>query len=184
MRLIAVFALLGVAFGLSGCFISDDPLITPADARYPVPDGARFVRTTVGTASPGSDEDVLVRREGDLYVHEATDPVDGKKDVMRGRMTDLDTGRFVAMAEGEGGAYYIYTVFVPRESGYDEYQVTCTDLADVAKAQNKVIGDFGASHPQNGDDCKFTRLQDLKAALIVVLANRTSRDAHYAPRTP
>lgn len=57
------------AMALGGCYVSKTPLITQANADYPIKDGARFESYVPRGRAWRRDEERVVRREGDHYVY-------------------------------------------------------------------------------------------------------------------
>jgi hypothetical protein len=172
--IIRSFAALCLAMLLSGCFVSDEPLITPKNADYPIPHGAVFVKSsTVRTQTEYEpfDNAVLisrdygdtVRREGGYYVHEETG-ANGIKNLSRGLMKKIDGKTYLVMGEDKEQGRYWYGLFVQDGEEWVQYKVLCDDLVAGAKRAVVPLEDFGAVRTPSGA-CKFTSLDKLMHAI-------------------
>jgi hypothetical protein len=163
-----------LALGLSGCFISDKPLLTPANADYSIPHGAVFIKSSIVRTQTEyepfdnailitRDYDNKVRREGGYYVHEETG-VNGVKNVSRGLMKKIDKDNYLVMGEDKEEGRFWYGLFVREGEEWVQYKVLCEDLVFSAKRAVLPLSDFGAVRTPSGA-CKFTSLERLMHAI-------------------
>jgi hypothetical protein len=168
------FAAFGLAVLLSGCFVSDEPLITPKNADYPIPHGAVFIKSSIvrtQTEYEPFDNAVLisrdygdtVRREGGYYVHEETG-ANGIKNSSRGLMKKIDKTKYLVMGEDKEAGRFWYGLFVQEGEEWVQYKVLCEDLVAGAKRAVVPLEDFGAVRTPSGA-CKFTSLEKISHAI-------------------
>lgn len=152
---------LGASVLLSACFISNTPLIAPADADYPIADGARFA---VWKLDPGGNriydaEHVTVTRAGADYVYSLRDETP-----VHGLMKEIAPGAYIVMGRDltkPGKATYAGL----RKDGdrWLRYAPNCSDFARMAAEHGKSRADFHIE--ASGNDCAFSTYADLKAAM-------------------
>jgi hypothetical protein len=157
--------LLGASALLSACFISDKPLIAPADADYPIADGARFAvwKLDPGGKRTGDVEHVTMTRDGADYVYSLRDETP-----LHGLMDEIGPNTFIVMgrdATKPGKA--TYAAFRKDGNRWLRYAPYCSDFARLAATHGKSRADFHIE--QSGNDCAFSSYADLKAAMEIHL---------------
>jgi len=152
---------LGTSALLSACFISNTPLIAPADADYPIANGARFA---VWKLDPGGHriydaEHVTVTRAGADYVYSLRDETP-----LHGLMKEIAPGAYIVMgrdATKPGKA--TYAGFRKDGTRWLRYAPNCSDFARLAVEHGKSRADFHIE--ASGNDCALSTYADLKAAM-------------------
>ena len=171
VRLLIAAALLVL---LSGCFISDEPLLTPENADYPIAHGSVFIKSSVLRAQTdyepfdnavviSRDYDNKVKREGGYYVHEETG-ANGVKNVSRGLMKQIEKNAYLVMVQDKESGRYWYGLFEREGEEWVQYKVLCEDLVASAKRAGEPLENFGAVRTPSGA-CKFTSLERLMHAI-------------------
>ncbi|HEY4343018.1 MAG TPA: hypothetical protein VGN05_01620 [Parvibaculum sp.] len=167
---------LGASVLLSACFISDKPLIAPADADYPIADGAHFAvwKLDPGGKRVGEAEHVTVTRAGADYVYSLRDETP-----VHGLMNEIAPGTFIVMgrdATKPGKA--TYAVLRKDGTSWLRYAPNCSDFARLAATHGKSRADFHIA--QSGNDCAFPSYADLKAAMEMHLQFATPNGEYVA----
>lgn len=168
-------AALAACLLLAGCFISKTPLFGPAEADYPISDGARFaVYKLDGNGNRLSDapRHVTITRKGPdyLYTLDGDDPV-------AGLMDDIGNGDFIALGRGEKpGDAVMYGLFRKKGEGWLRYSPNCSDFARAAAMHGQSRETFNIT--QSGNDCAFTSYTDLKRAMAA-LVQYSAADNEY-----
>ncbi len=178
MRYLRLSLVLVALVGLSGCLHSEKPLITAEIADYPIADVTKFSKTSLeGKAE--AEPNVVVRREGDLYVFDA----EGESEPMKGRMKRIapDTYLAMAMQDDKGWLYALYT---HKDGAYFQYTATCDVLKEFADAAKKPLADFATQRVEGNADCDFATLEDVSKAFLFMVDAGLTPDIRYAPLTP
>ncbi|MCE9648390.1 MAG: hypothetical protein K8R18_02090 [Parvibaculum sp.] len=167
---------LGACALLSACFISDKPLIAPADADYPIADGARFAvwKLDPGGKRTGDVEHVTVTREGADYVYSLRDETP-----VKGLMDDIGNDTYIVLARDvtkPGKA--TYAAFRKDGSRWLRYAPNCSDFARLAATHRKSRADFHIE--ASGNDCAFSDYADLKAAMEMEVRYATPNGEYVA----
>lgn len=153
---------LGASALLSACFISDAPLIAPADADYPIADGTRFAVWKLddkGERKRETPAHAVVTRDGANYVY--TEP--GEKPIT-GLMDDMGGGAYIVLFHDEDHpGQSIYGLLQKSGDNWRSHGITCPDFAKLAKAHGKSLADFHTADDRG--NCAFSNHDDLKAAM-------------------
>ncbi len=160
MRLLIVVAAAGL---LSACFVSKTPLFTPADADYPIADGARFTVWKIdplGKRIDDAPDHLTVTRDGADYVYTLRD-----EKPVKGLMDDIGNGFYIALSRdmtkpGETS----YALFHNTGTKWLRYAPVCSDFARLAAEHGKSRADFHIE--PSGNNCAFKTYADLKAAMM------------------
>jgi hypothetical protein len=157
----AVFALL-CALALSGCFKSDNPLITVFNSVAPIPEGTYSYRDT-----GGKEKSVVITRE--LTVTKMINADDnGALKLSYFLMRDVGDGWYVVQ-DGRN-AYGLIQLKNDVVIEYDEARY-CRDLKEALEEEQRPLSDVGATSPTSGDNsgiCTFASFDDLLAAFQVL----------------
>lgn len=139
-------------FGLSACFLSEQPLITGAESQHPLPAGEYLAR---GADEPDGGDRFSVSHAGpDTLVQEAGDD---EPSVLRFR--ELDDTTYVMQSAEDG--VYLYGALRTRDGGAEIWLAQCEDLTD---AERRRIG-----VPMQNDECLFGDWDALAEALALVV---------------
>lgn len=176
---------LALFVALSGCFVSNTPLIEPSMAVYPIADGTVFEKSSENrerdTFGP-FDNKVVIKRDGPYYVHEETGG-DGTVSTSRGLMIEFAPGIYLVMSDDQEGKLYYYTLFVRQGVNYVQYRILCEDLVLRARKSGLEPAYFGAVKTPN-DLCKFSSLDSLKSAMSFARGQALAkRWAVYKPKS-
>lgn len=158
-RFAAIFA---ASLLLSACFVSKKPLFGPAEADYPVADGARFAVYKLddnGARTGEAPRHVAVTRKGDDYIY----TLDGETP-MTGLMDDIGGGDYIALvrdAEKPGEA--VYGLLRKKGDGWLRYSPECSDFIRAANKHGQDRASFNIA--PSGNDCAFSSYEDLKKAM-------------------
>lgn len=155
------FALL-LPLAVTGCFTSDQPLITDKDSETPIP---------VGIYSFKSDSET---RTFDLSI-------DGTRTKLTGKESDGTSTSDYLLIRGIGNGYHVamdsdkdYALIRVTGNQVVEYKESdnCKLLQAEAKNANVRISDWGVVEIVPGDDdtCKFANYDDVAHAFKVLLA--------------
>jgi hypothetical protein len=172
MRLLAIVA--GASL-LAGCFISKDDLIAPADADYPIADGAHFAVYKLdagGKRTGDAPKHITITRKGAdyLYVLDHEKPAPGLMD-------DIGGGNYIAMAHHLDKPHEsIYVLFHRTDGNWLRYAPNCSDFARLAAAHGKSRADFHIT--ASGNNCAFSSYEDLKKAMALHI-QYAAPDAEY-----
>jgi hypothetical protein len=157
---------LAAALLLSGCFVSTSDLIAPADADYPVADGARFTLHRLdetGARTGEKTDEMHVARAGDRYTMMMGE--DGK--LFTGLMKEIAPGLYAVLAreadskEAEGGLY----VLLERDGdNWKRWGMICPDFVALAEERGIALAEFGAT--VENSDCVVKDFAGLKKALM------------------
>lgn len=147
---------------LAACFVSKTPLFGPAEADYPIADGARFAVYKLdnnGERTSDAPRHVVVARKGADYVY----TLDGEEPVA-GLMDDIGGGDYIALvrdAEKPGEA--IYGLLRRKGEGWLRYSPECSDFIRAASRHGHSRASFNIA--PSGNDCAFSSYDDLKKAM-------------------
>lgn len=176
---------LGLFVALSGCFVSNGPLIDPSQAVYPILDGAVFEKSSANrerdTFGP-FDNKVVIKRDGPYYVHEETGG-DGSVSTSRGLMVEFAPNVYLVMSDDQEGKLFYYTLFVRQGANFVQYRILCEDLVLRGRKSGLEPDYFGAVKTPN-DMCKFSSLDKLKSAMSFARGQALAkRWAVYTPKS-
>jgi len=159
-------AALAACLLLTACFISKVPLFGPAEADYPISDGARFAVYKLdsnGKRMEDAPRHVTITRKGAdyLYTLDGDDPV-------AGLMDDIGNGDFIALGRGEKpNDAVMYGLFRKKGDGWLRYSPNCSDFARAAAQHGQSRETFNIT--PSGNDCAFTSYADLKRAMAALV---------------
>ena len=167
MAMLRWLILISASLLLSGCFISETLLFSPADADLPLADGTVLITYALDDAGKRKDEPpsrLVVERKEQSYIFKPDG--DGP---FRAIFDDMGNGYFVAaeldVASDTGPQYGL--VHQVGESWF-AYTVTCSDFEALIKKQKK-LADFHIK--KSGSQCRFTSYDDVKNALMFIADN-------------
>ena len=149
-RFFSPAALIGAAVLLSGCFVSEDPLIKPSDADHPFAASLSYVGFRDEEGSWKEDETGVLDRAGDFYLmrtgDEANPPVLLFKSIRPN----------VYVAQQPDSGHYIYGLMQVAGNIVYEYGFSCDSTKDAAFIRSGAIS-------QKDGDCYVKSLSDLAA---------------------
>jgi hypothetical protein len=163
-------ALLAVlALGLSGCLVSEGPLIAPGDAAFPLPDRASAERFTFGDDKKWAHQaNDTAYRAGSGYVVTREDG-----DEMEMTLKHIAQNTFIAQVKnGDGG--YMYGLLVFQGNTIYEYAPDCEDFTEVEKQRFGLV--------KKDDDCTVTSVQGLADAYLAQLQKGIHAGTSYVLR--
>ncbi len=153
---------------LSGCFISDKPLFSPADAEQPLADGtklAAFALDSDGKRKEDGPQTVTLKHIENGYLVSPSDD-----EPFRVLFDDIGDRYFIGVASDEDPTKSpLYGLFHQTGTSWFAYLPVCSDFRDLAKAQGKSLKDFHIADAES--DCRFTSYEDLKSALMFLAAH-------------
>jgi hypothetical protein len=165
-------SILAVTFFLTGCFVSDEPMIGPRDYAYPFPNQAKGDAYTFDgkTGQWTYDHDFSLRRAGAEYVLSENDdttpfvlmPI-GRNEWLAQNGTSDGRYQYGLLRLGDNGAYYVY------------------DLSDLCNALN---GDDDRTYQveKSEDDCVAHSQAGLIAAIRNKMPSTTAASTSYIIR--
>lgn len=156
------------ALALSGCFKSDNPLISVFDSVAPIPEGTYSYKD-----SGGKEKSVVITRE--LTVTKMID-VDDKGAPKLSYLLMRDVGDGWYIVQDGRNAYGLIQLKNDVVIEYDEARY-CRDLKEALEEEQRRLSDVGATSPNSGDNsgvCTFSSFDGLLAA-FQVLENHGSR---------
>ena len=162
---------ISAALLLGGCFISTGDLIKPADADYPVADGARFTVHSLDEEGRRADEKpqaVAIVRDGDWYVMTTGD--DGKP--FRGLMDEIAPALYAVMvheADGDPADGNLYALVKRDGSGWQRWSMVCPDFVGLAEAKGVALSEMGVT--LDSSDCVVADFASLRTALLFAYEN-------------
>lgn len=164
-----------VCLALAGCFISKTPLFGPADADYPIADGARFMAYKLddgGRRTADAPRHVVVTRKGSDYLY----TIDGE-DPVAGLLDDIGNGDFIGLArDPTKPGEVMYGLFRKHGEGWLRYSPNCSDFARAAAKHGQSRETFNIT--PSGNDCAFASYADLKRAMTA-LVQYAAPDVEY-----
>lgn len=153
---------LGLAFALSGCFVSDKPLIAEADSVTPVAPG-RYVNPSM---DPGTY--ALVTVNGNVTVLSSSDDK-GNTEEMAFLMRNLRNDYYIVMDRDDSS----YTLVRVHDGTVDEYDAGqyCKKLHALAKKRGADMASFGVVNEQQDETsiCYFDNYDKLAGAFAALL---------------
>lgn len=166
---IALLAVLAV--GLSGCLVSEDPIITSGEAAFPLPDRVSAERLKPGENGGWQhDADETAYRSGTGYVvtHEGGDE-------MELTLKRIAQNTFIAQTKsGDGG--FMYGLLVFQGNTIYEYGIDCDDFSP------SELQRYGLLKKDDGDDCTVTSAQGLAAGYLAQLQKGKNPNGAYVLR--
>ncbi len=161
-------AILALALGLSGCLVSEEPLVAPGEAAFPLPDRASAERFhpdgNNGWAHEAND---TAYRAGAAYIVTRENG-----DEMEMTLKRIAQDTFIAQAKGSDGGY-LYGFLVFKGSTIYEYAPDCEDF-DAGEMQR-----YGIVKKSDGDDCTVSSAQGLAAAYLDYLRKGKGASTAY-----
>ena len=160
------------ALALCSCFVASNPLITKANAVWPL-DGKTYTSYSWDDATSSwkqSGSGKLERRADTYRLHPDPDPGQqpNPKDDMDFLLADLGGGYFAAQAIDTGDAHTILLDVIKRDGNtVYEFVLKCVD-ADKALAAAGVIDKF--EHSSYDDTCTVSSLDQVRKVLKARLA--------------
>lgn len=153
---------LGFALALSGCFVSDKPLISEADSQTPIAPG-RYVNSAMDP-----DTYALVTVNGNVTVLASSDDK-GETEEMALLMRKLRDDYFIVMDRSDSS----YTLVRVHDRLVDEFRSDqyCKKLHAVAKKRGVDVASFGVVNEQKDDTsiCSFDDYDKLAGAFAALL---------------
>jgi hypothetical protein len=170
MRRLCIAVLAALTLGLSGCLVSERPLIAAGDAAFPLPDRVSAERFKPGDNGWEHDTNETAYRAGASYVvtHE-----DGEE--MELTLERIAQNTFIAQTKASDGGY-MYGLLVFDGGRIFEYNVDCSDF-DAAESQR-----YGIVKKGDSDDCTVTSTRGLAAAYIAYLQQNKKPSGLYVLR--
>jgi hypothetical protein len=147
-----------LALGLGGCLVSQEPLIAPGEAAFPLADLASAERLRPkGETEWEHDANEGARRAGSSYIvtHEDGDEIELT-------LKRIAQNIFIAQSKSKEGGY-IYGLLVFDTDRIYEYGVDCPDF-NAEEAQR-----YGIVASKDSDDCTVTSAQGLAAGYLAYL---------------
>jgi hypothetical protein len=167
-RIALPFALV---LGLSGCLVSQAPLIAPGEAAFPLPDGARAEHLTCGSEEPCETQgESTTRRSGAGYVLRN----EGQDEEVEFLLKAISRNAFIAQTKTEEGGY-LYGLLVVDGRTVNKYDVECQDFSSDDQQR------YGLS-PKDGDDCTVTSIEGLTSAYLAFLKRSPKPSEAYILR--
>jgi hypothetical protein len=170
-----VTLLAALTLALSGCLVSEGPLVGPGDAAFPLPDRVSAERFHPDGNNGWTHEAYdNAYRSGSAYIvtHENGDQIEVT-------LKRIGQNTFIAQSrsgKGEGGYMYGLLVFEGNGTIY-EYQVDCGDF-DAGEQQRYGL----IKKPDSDADCTVTSAQGLAAAYLAYQRKGKAPDIAYTLR--
>jgi hypothetical protein len=157
-----------LAAALSGCLVSEEPLISEADSQTPLEDGAyRYAYVQDDT-----EQDVVLSSSGGVTTMVAVDDVSSKTEM---RMAKLRRGYFVMMSKDDDDSAYLYWLMRVDRGRATLYSPddNCSRLKELWLVDEKTPADVGIAAIEEGfvATCAFTRYRDVARAFRDLLAD-------------
>lgn len=146
-----------LTLGLSGCLVSEDSLISPGEAAFPLPDrvtAERFTFTDNNWTHAAYD---TAYRSGSGYIVKR----ENSDDEMVLTLKRIWQNTFIAQTAGQDGGY-MYGLLVFEGSTIYEYAPDCEDFSAAELQRYGLV-------MKEGDDCTVTSAQGLAAAYLAQL---------------
>lgn len=161
-----------LTLGLSGCLVSEDPLIAPEEAAFPLPDRVSAERFSPGSESNGWTHQAYdsAYRSGSTYIVKR----EGSEDETVLTFKRIAQNTFIVQT-GSGDGGYMYGLLVLKGDTLYEYDIDCEDF-NAAEMQR--YGLF----KKDGDDCGVTSAQGLAEAYLDRLQSGRRPDTAYVVR--
>jgi len=152
-----------LAFCLSGCLASDEPLIGAADSVTPIPAGTY----TIGDSKDAFSDDLTVTRAGTI-----TRIAEGDDDTSDLWIRDLDRGYYVWMWQDDD-AEYAYALLRVEAPGFTVYEPAydCDRLRALWLGPGKAPADVGIVSIERETDstCELQRYEDVARAFRALI---------------
>ena len=161
-----------LTLGLSGCLVSEDPLISPSEAAFPLPDRMSAERfSPKGQTEWEHDAYESAYRSGSGYIVVHEDKTESSEITLK----RIAQNTFLAQLLAEDGNY-TYALLVIDGNTIYRYAPDCDDFtaADMQR--------FGIEKNPSGDDCTVTSAQGLAAAYLAYLRSGIRAGAAYVLR--
>ncbi len=169
MRRGRIALLAAVTLGLSGCLVSEEPLIAPGEAAFPLPNQASAERFKPGDNGWEHDEDDSARRDGSRYV--LTTP-SGAMELTFRRIAE---NTYMVQSRTDPNADYIYGLIVVDGGKVYEYGIDCTDFDATELLSYGIV-------KKDNDDCTVTSANGLAAGSLAVLRKGKKPNGLYVLR--
>ncbi|HLJ22183.1 MAG TPA: hypothetical protein VKU84_18390 [Stellaceae bacterium] len=166
---IALLAVL--ALGLSGCLVSEGPLVAPGEAAFPLPDRASAERLSPNSDNTGWQHQAndSAYRSGSAYIVKR----ENSDDEMELTLKRIAENTFIAQTKGgEGG--YLYGLLVFQGNTIYEYDVDCDDFDEGEARRYGLV--------KKDEDCTVTSAQGLAAGYLAQLQKGRKPDTAYVLR--
>ena len=158
-----------LTLGLSGCLVSEGPLIGPADAAFPLPDRVSAERFTFGDDKKWAHQaNDSAYRSGSGYVVTREDG-----DEMEMTLKRIAQNTFIAQVKNSDGGY-MYGLLVFQGNTIYEYAPDCEDFTAAEKQRFGLV--------QKDDDCTVTSVQGLADAYAGQLGKGIQAGTSYVLR--
>ena len=146
-----------LALGLSGCLVSEGPLIAPGDAAFPLPDRVSAERFKPGESGGWEhDTNESAYRAGASYIVTHEDGAELELTLER-----IAPNTFIAQTKGDDGGY-LYGLIVFQGNTIYEYAIDC-DAFDTSEMQR-----YGLVK-KDDSDCTVTSSEGLSASYLAQL---------------
>jgi len=158
-----------LALGLSGCLVSEGPLIAPSEAAFPLPDHAtaeRFKPGESGGWEHDTNESAYRADTSYIVTHE-----DG--DEMELTLKRIAQNTFIAQTKGKEGGY-LYGLLVFEGNTIYEYAIDCDDFSPTEQQRYGLV--------KKDDDCSVTSAQGLAAGYLAQLQKGGKPSGTYVLR--
>ena len=159
-----------LALGLSGCLVSEDPLVTAGEAAFPLPDRVNAERFKVGENGGWEhDANESAYRSGSGYVvrHE-----DG--DEMELTLERIAQNTFIAQTKSSDGGY-MYGLLVFQGNTIYEYAIDCDDFSASEQQRYGLV-------KKDESDCTVTSTRGLAAGYLAQLQKGRNPSGSYVLR--
>jgi hypothetical protein len=161
--------LAALALGLSGCLVSQFPIIAPGEAAFPLADRVSAERFKPGDNNNWEhDTNESAYRAGAGYVvtHE-----NGEE--MELTLKRIAQNTFIAQTKGKEGGY-LYGLLVSEGNTIYEYAIDCDDFSPEEQQRYGLV--------KQDDDCSVTSVQGLAAGYLAQLQKSGKPSGAYVLR--
>ena len=166
MRRALGLTLVLLALALSGCLVSEQPLIASNDAAYPLAAEVRAERFKPDGNGWAHDENQRAYRSGPAYIL-----VSENGDEMEIMLKRIAEKTFIAQSKDDNGSY-MYGLLVFDGNTIYEYAPDCSDF------QEADLGRYGFVKKE-GDDCTVTSAAGLASAYLAYLQSGAKPSGAY-----
>ncbi|GEM_PF-3533131 len=169
VRHLGIAGLAAVLLGLSGCLVSQGPLIGSGEAAFPLADRVSAERFKPGDNGWEHDANESAYRSGSGYVvtHEGGDE-------MELTLKRIAQNTFIAQTRSSEGEY-MYGLLVFKGNEIYEYNVDCSDFDDSEIERYGIVR-------KDSDDCTVTSSEGLSAAYLAYLQKGGKPSGAYVLR--
>ena len=168
-RSIRTALLVVLALGLNGCLVSEDPLVGPGDAAFPLPDRASAERFTLTDNNWTHQAYDSAYRSGSGYIVKR----ENSDEEMVLTLKRIAQNTFIAQTGGGDGGY-MYGLLVFQGNTIYEYAPDCEDFTAAEKQRFGLIN--------KDDDCTVTSVQGLADAYLAQLQKGIQPGTSYVLR--